>query len=251
MTTVDQSMLKTAWTIPESSSLVSGESETDSSISFSASPVTGGKNSVFNWQLSARPGTLRSLCARRPSSSYFTMYCRSAREKASSSSVWYVLHRPNSSVALSNVQRGAESTMMSPLASSPGRTSELCRTPQLISVIRALTSIFLRRSDHSDEPPLRLRANLLSELHQDQRLHPLRDAAGATDFGPVRSDGGSTQFARWSLGLRQLGRFTVAAVFIPVCPVHAGTAKKCERPPAARSNGSTIVILLGSAGSTK
>lgn len=32
----------------------------------------------------------------------------------------YILHSPKSSVALSNVQRGAETTMMSPVASSPG-----------------------------------------------------------------------------------------------------------------------------------
>lgn len=35
----------------------------------------------------------------------------------------YILHSPNSSVALSNVQRGAETMMMSPLASSPGWAS--------------------------------------------------------------------------------------------------------------------------------
>lgn len=35
----------------------------------------------------------------------------------------YLLHSPNSSAALSKVQRGAETTMMSPVASSPGWAS--------------------------------------------------------------------------------------------------------------------------------
>lgn len=43
----------------------------------------------------------------------------------------------------------------------------------ITSGIEDLTSIFVRSSNQSDEPPLCLRANLLSKLHQDQRLNPL------------------------------------------------------------------------------
>lgn len=105
---------------------------------------------------------------------------------------------------------------------------------QIITVIWALTSIFLRSSYQSHEPPFRLRANCLSKLHHNQRLDPLRRTAGAAHFSPAWSNSGGTQLARglprWSLILRLLSCFTdtpATAIFIATCLTHSETEEKC------------------------
>lgn len=70
---------------------------------------------------------------------------------------------------------------------------KVARLPELNRQVKDLTSIFLRGSDQSDEPPLRLWAHLLSQLDHHQGFDVLRRAAGAPDFGPtltVRSSAG-------------------------------------------------------------
>lgn len=70
---------------------------------------------------------------------------------------------------------------------------KLAELPELNQQVKDLTSIFLRGSDQSDEPPLRLWAHLLPKLDQHQGFDVLRYAAGAPGFGPtlrVRSSAG-------------------------------------------------------------
>lgn len=62
---------------------------------------------------------------------------------------------------------------------------KLAELPELDQQVRGLTSILLRGSDQSDEPPLRLWAHLLPELDQHQGFDVLRRAAAAPDFGPT------------------------------------------------------------------
>lgn len=70
---------------------------------------------------------------------------------------------------------------------------KLAELPELNQQVKDLTSILLRGSDQSDEPPLGFWAHLLPKLDQHQGFDVLRYAAGAPDFGPplrLRSSAG-------------------------------------------------------------
>lgn len=65
-----------------------------------------------------------------------------------------------------------------------------------------LTSIFLRGSNQSDEPPLRLRAHFLPKFDQHQWFDLLGHAAGAAHFGPALLGKSTTRFGGDHLLLR-------------------------------------------------
>lgn len=113
---------------------------------------------------------------------------------------------------------------------------KLAELPELNPQVKDLTSIFLRGSDQSDEPPLGLGAHLLPKLDQHQGFDVLRYAAGAPDFGPALRERSSAHLLlpRWV-------PFT-ATSSIPIWLTHGWTGS-CKADPLRHDFWGTFYTL--------